>query len=176
MTRTLTLVRSGRPLDDVDQPRGETSIVWRRDAKEACDICLASIAPAGPLGGNERRAIMDAIVEILSVRSDRPIPIRPRPSVRLHLLIEGLGLSGTHIAERHAPDHRYSVARRFLRRRCGGVERCSCTRPGPGGGPAQRCLHRACAAGPSARVGMGTGCRSPHPSVAADQPWPKGRA
>jgi CRP-like cAMP-binding protein len=50
---------------------------------------FARIAPAGALGAEDRRAIVEAVVEILPVASGRPLPVCRRPSLNLHLLVEG---------------------------------------------------------------------------------------
>jgi CRP-like cAMP-binding protein len=89
MTQTLTLVRSRQPRDDVAPSRGRTSAISRDVAREACELFFARIAPAGRLAAEDRRAMIDAVLEILPVASGRPLPVCRRPSLHLHLRVEG---------------------------------------------------------------------------------------
>lgn len=61
----------------------------RGSAEKACEPLFARIAPAGPLDADERRAFIDAVVEILPIDNDRPVPVRSWPSFHLHVLVEG---------------------------------------------------------------------------------------
>jgi hypothetical protein len=87
MTRTLSLVRNWQSPDEVAS-RAETSAI-SKGAERACELFFARIAPAGPVGPDERRAMAQSVVDIISVNGDRLIPARARPSTHLHLLLEG---------------------------------------------------------------------------------------
>lgn len=89
MTQVLTLARTRQPRDDVAPSRRKTTTPSRNAARAACELFFARIAPAGVLGGEDRRAIIDAVFEILPVASGRPLPALRRPSLHLHLLVEG---------------------------------------------------------------------------------------
>lgn len=89
MTQVLTLARTREPRDDVAASRGEPTTPSRNAAREACELLFARIAPAGALGAEDRRAIVEAVVEILPVASGRPLPVCRRPSLHLHLLVQG---------------------------------------------------------------------------------------
>jgi CRP-like cAMP-binding protein len=89
MTHTLTLVRPSQSPHAVSSSHIGTSPVAGGAAEKACELFFARIAPAGPVGADDRRAIIEAVVEILAVANDRPVLVRSKPSVHLHFLAEG---------------------------------------------------------------------------------------
>lgn len=89
MTQVLTLVRTRQPRDEAAPSRGETTVPSRNAAREACALLFARIAPAGALGAEERRAIVEAVVELLPVASGRSLPPLRQPSLHLQILVQG---------------------------------------------------------------------------------------
>lgn len=57
--------------------------------RAACEPFFARIAPAGTLGADDRRAIIEAVAEIQPVANGRLLPVSRRATFHLHLLVEG---------------------------------------------------------------------------------------
>lgn len=64
----------------------------RTAAEAACAPFFAKTAPAGPLDAEPRAAMIDAVVDIVSVDNGRSLTPRSRRSTNLHLLVEGWAL------------------------------------------------------------------------------------
>jgi CRP-like cAMP-binding protein len=63
--------------------------VARKAAEAACAPFFARTAPAGPITMDERAAMIDAVVEVVSAENGRLLPIRSCPHAPMHLLVEG---------------------------------------------------------------------------------------
>jgi CRP-like cAMP-binding protein len=70
----------------------QTSKVSREASEATCAAFFAKTATAGPLDAGERHAMVEAVVDVLSIGNDQRIPMPARPSAHLHLLIDGWAL------------------------------------------------------------------------------------
>lgn len=89
MPQLLNLVRSLQSPADASPSRAMAAMAAVNDAETACAAFFARTARAVPLGPEDRRAMMDAVVSIVAVDNDGPLAVRAPSSAYLHLLVEG---------------------------------------------------------------------------------------
>jgi CRP-like cAMP-binding protein len=89
MKPILNLVRSRKAHDDVARSRIRSSAVSRDAAETACAPFFAKSRHVGPLGADDRRAVVEAVVSVVSVPRGRSLANHAQSSAHVHLLVEG---------------------------------------------------------------------------------------